>query len=68
MSQFIVVNNPVEMPCSHTNSYADKSIIFTNRIQEIYSQHDGVEIITLDGEGIKVQNTFEDIINQLKGQ
>jgi hypothetical protein len=70
MSQFITVNNPVELPCRYYKGkpYAEKSIIFFSDIKEIYTKDGRVEVITKDGEGIVIENTFEDIINQLKGQ
>lgn len=74
MSQFIVVNNPVEVPCKLSelkNYYATKIILFSSDIKEIIWHDDSEEEVVIDlkdERSLCVQNTFEDIINQLKWQ
>jgi len=70
MSQFIVVKNPINVDME-TKPYAQKAIFFTKDIKEIYHYQEENINSTIefnDNSLVMIENTFEDIINQLKGQ
>jgi hypothetical protein len=70
MSQFIVVKNPINVDME-TKPYTEKAIFFTKDIKEIYHYQEENSNSTIefnDNSLLIIENTLEDIINQLKGQ
>jgi len=70
MSQFIVVKNPVNVDME-TKPYTEKAIFFTKDIKEVYHYQEENSNSTIefnDNSLVMIENTIEDITDQLKGQ